>query len=408
MLATTDWHLVRYTTPAVALALAAGLIGFARVGSWILRRRGRRWMLAALWVALASGLLAARFEVMSRLDRVPGPIPASEARAIRSWIARVAAGEGVLAAYEIAAPLSSREHLYSYVMDINFPPGFPRIAPVIRWAFVRPPGLDPQLLLGQGFEIVYPGESLWVYRRPAAADGPPSAWPDPATKNYLRPNPTTAALPTLVPALSVALWGWIRLGPIRRRSLTARPSTMTGAELASAIIETAAVEGISIVPAAGSLANFYDPGPRELRLSRAVFEGRSPAALAVAAHEAGHALQGRWTAGLRTALVFATAWAAAAGWIAVASGLIFVVARLALWGSLLVAASALAGLARLPIERAANRRARRGLADAGLGAIAASRELAAVPWMALAAVLPGGRRAPAVADDGRRCEAETS
>ncbi len=111
MLATPLWHLVRYTAPAVALTLAAGLIGFLRLGGWLLRRRGGEFALAALWVAIAAGLFAARFEVVSRLDRVPGPIAASEARAIRSWIDRVEPGNGVIAAYEVSAPLSSRASL---------------------------------------------------------------------------------------------------------------------------------------------------------------------------------------------------------------------------------------------------------------------------------------------------------
>jgi hypothetical protein len=165
---------------------------------------------------------------------------------------------------------------------------------------------------------------------------------------------------------------------------------MTGAEAAAAILRGAGVEDVPVVRATGPLADFYDPARRELRLSARVFEGRSPAALAVAAHEAGHALGGRRMARLRTGLVFATAWAATAGQIAVASGLIFVVARLALWGSLLVAASALLGLVLLTIELAANRRA---LARADFDGIAASRELAAVPFAALAAILPLGRRA---------------
>ncbi len=282
-------------------------------------------------------------------------------------------------------------------MDINFPPGFPRIAPVIRWAFVTPLGLDRQLLLGQGFEVVYAGESLWIYRRTAPAVGPPPVWPEPLSMNYRRPSPVLAAVPALVPALAVAAWGWMRLASIRRRPSTDSPSTLTGAEAAAAILAAGGVEGVSIVRAEGPLASFYDPARRELRLSPSVLEGRSPAAVAVAAHEAGHALRPEGAAALRTPLVFAMAWASAAGWVAVASGLIFVVARLALWGSLLVAASAALGLGLVAIELAANRRARRALSAASLDAIAASRELAAVPFVALAAIVPFGRRAASIA-----------
>ncbi len=391
MLATPLWHLVRYTAPAAALILAAGVVGFVRVGGWLLRRRRGGLALAVLWLAAAAGLLAARYEVVSRLDRVAAAIPAGEAAAIRSWIDRVEPGDGVLAAYEVSAPLSSRAYLYSYVLDINRPPGFPRLAPAIRWAFVPPRDLDPQIFAAQGFELVYPGESVRVYHRTVAADGPSLAWPEPSRKDFVRPDPVAAALPVLALALAVGLWGWVRLRAIRRGSSSAALAT-TGSEAAAAILAAPGVEGVTIVPGRGPLANFYDPARRELRLSPSVSDGRSRTALAVAAHEAGHAVGPREAAALRESLVFAIAWTATAGWIAVASGLIFVVARLALWGSLLVAASAVLALALLTIELLANRRARRALEAAGLGEVAASRELAAVPFAALAAILPLGRR----------------
>lgn len=394
MLATPSWHLVRYTAPAVALTLAAGLIGFARVGVWLLPRRGGRLALAGLWVAIAAGLVVARSEVVSRLGRVAGPIPATEAAAIRAWIDRVAPGDGVLAAYEVSAPLSSRRYLYSDVLDINRPPGFPRLAPEIRWAFLPRGRLDPRALTTQGFEVVYPGEALWVYHRSFAAGGPTLGWPTPTPRDFPRPNPLAPTLPLLVPALAAVLASWIWLRALRRRMSSPAPSpAITGAEAAAAILGAGGVGGVAIVRATGPLADFYDPARRELRLSAAAFDGRSPAALAVSAHEAGHALLPRPVAALRTSLAFATAWAWTAGWVALASGLVFVVARLALWGSILVAGSALIGLALLPIGVAAGRRARRALGDAGLGGVAASRELALVPLIAFAAALPLGRKA---------------
>ena len=57
-LSTEQWHEVRYTIPVVGMGLAAGLIGYARLGSWLLgRRRGARalaavWLAAALWGGL--------------------------------------------------------------------------------------------------------------------------------------------------------------------------------------------------------------------------------------------------------------------------------------------------------------------------------------------------------------------
>ena len=51
ILATTEWHHVRYVMPMVILVLAAGLIGYARLGSWLLvRGRAGRAGLGLAWV----------------------------------------------------------------------------------------------------------------------------------------------------------------------------------------------------------------------------------------------------------------------------------------------------------------------------------------------------------------------
>ncbi|MBX6312936.1 MAG: DUF2079 domain-containing protein, partial [Isosphaeraceae bacterium] len=79
LIATTGWHHVRYTAPAAALVLAAGLVGFARLGTWLRCRPAGRWLLAAAWVAAALGLGAAGRELGRRFDRIPRPISQEEA-----------------------------------------------------------------------------------------------------------------------------------------------------------------------------------------------------------------------------------------------------------------------------------------------------------------------------------------
>ena len=67
---------------------------------------------------------------------------------------------------------------------------------------------------------------------------------------------------------------------------------MSGAEVAAAILRRAAIADVTIERiAGGALRDHYDPKSRVLRLSEAVHDGRSVAAMSVAAHEAGHALQ---------------------------------------------------------------------------------------------------------------------
>jgi hypothetical protein len=160
-LATEQWHHVRYTTPIVGLGLAAGLIGMARVGRW-----GGGRALAAAWVVVLACNLAASWEIESRLARAPAPIASEDVGPFWRWASRVGPEEGVLASYPVAAPLSSRRILYSYVLTGNRPEGYPdRLGPEFRWVFVLRGDLDPEVLRSQGFEAVYRGASLAIFRR---------------------------------------------------------------------------------------------------------------------------------------------------------------------------------------------------------------------------------------------------
>jgi len=66
---------------------------------------------------------------------------------------------------------------------------------------------------------------------------------------------------------------------------------ITGAEMARRILSGHGVEGVPVEQVAGELSDHYDPRSRTLRLSRGVYAGASVAALGIAAHEAGHAIQ---------------------------------------------------------------------------------------------------------------------
>ena len=84
---------------------------------------------------------------------------------------------------------------------------------------------------------------------------------------------------------------------------------ITGRETARAVMESAGIYDVEIVPCHGTLTDHYDPNNKRLALSEHNYQGTSLAALGVAAHEAGHAIQHK--AGLQT---FEPAYATCAGY----------------------------------------------------------------------------------------------
>jgi Zn-dependent membrane protease YugP len=66
---------------------------------------------------------------------------------------------------------------------------------------------------------------------------------------------------------------------------------ITGREAAQAVMESAAIHDVEIVECHGTLTDHYDPSKKRLALSQDNYRGSSLAALGVAAHEAGHAIQ---------------------------------------------------------------------------------------------------------------------
>lgn len=66
---------------------------------------------------------------------------------------------------------------------------------------------------------------------------------------------------------------------------------MTGADAARAVLNANGVSGVRIERISGELSDHYDPGANVIRLSQSVYDAPTPAAVGVAAHEAGHAVQ---------------------------------------------------------------------------------------------------------------------
>src|SRR3954454_24776588 len=96
----------------------------------------------------------------------------------------------------------------------------------------------------------------------------------------------------LAPGILLALWAQFRVKSAYNEAgqIPAR-SGYTGAETADLMLRSHGVEGVRIEPVEGVLSDHYAPGQKVLRLSPDVYAGRSLAALGIAAHEAGHAIQ---------------------------------------------------------------------------------------------------------------------
>ena len=94
------------------------------------------------------------------------------------------------------------------------------------------------------------------------------------------------------PAILLAIWAQIRVkSAFAEYSKVPTQSGMTGADAAHAVLRNADIHDVSVEPVQGFLSDHYDPRTKTLRLSPEVYSNASVAAVGIAAHEAGHALQ---------------------------------------------------------------------------------------------------------------------
>jgi uncharacterized protein len=154
-----------------------------------------------------------------------------------------------------------------------------------------------------------------------------------------------------------------------RYSRVATARGLTGAQAADAVLHASGLGGVSIRPVAGRLSDHYDPRNRTLNLSADVGDSTSVAALGVAAHEAGHALQhaqGYWPMQVRQTLVPAAQIGQSLWFLPVVLGLALGLTGLVTIGLVLFAAIVLFQLVTLPVEFDASRRALVALRGEGL------------------------------------------
>lgn len=146
-----------------------------------------------------------------------------------------------------------------------------------------------------------------------------------------------------------------------------------GAEAARAVMQSAGINDIEIVEVPGELSDHFDPINKRLALSQDVYHGTSLAALGVAAHEAGHAIQqkvGYAMMGVRQTLAPATQIAAGVANFVLIAGIFLISSKiggtLLLFGAVALGVICLFHLVTLPVEFDASRRAKAQLVNLGI------------------------------------------
>ncbi len=173
-----------------------------------------------------------------------------------------------------------------------------------------------------------------------------------------------------LPGLLLGLYAQMKLtSAYGRYSRVPTSSGLSGAEAAREILDSAGLSGMPISEVRGHLTDHYDPTKKALFLSSENYHGRTLAAVGVAAHEAGHALQHKAAYAplhLRMALVPVTRIATtAAMWMFVLAMFIHF-AKLATIGVVVFGIIFLFQLITLPVEFDASRRAKDQLINLGL------------------------------------------
>lgn len=165
----------------------------------------------------------------------------------------------------------------------------------------------------------------------------------------------------LLPGIALALYAQYRVQSTFRHYAQVRSGTgYTGAQVAAELLRRQGITDVKIEPVQGMLADHYDPRTKTLRLSPDVYGSDSLAAIGVAAHETGHAVQHQVRyapLALRGAIVPLASYGTSAAWILFLAGFIFSSPALMDLGILLFLGYVLFAMVTLPVEFNASSRA---------------------------------------------------
>jgi Zn-dependent membrane protease YugP len=174
----------------------------------------------------------------------------------------------------------------------------------------------------------------------------------------------------MIPALALmGLTSWYVRHSYNKWSQVRATSGLTGHQAAQRLISTGNLYGVQVQGTAGQLSDHYDPRNKTLFLSQGVANSPSVAAVAISAHELGHALQDAeeyFPMRVRSMLVPAVNIGSNLGWILIMIGLVLQQINIAWIGVAVFSAGALFALATLPVEFNASARAKQLLYETGI------------------------------------------
>jgi Zn-dependent membrane protease YugP len=200
-----------------------------------------------------------------------------------------------------------------------------------------------------------------------------------------------------LPGLLVTMWAQSRIWKAYAEgSRIPVSSGLSGALAAVAVMKAGGVWNVAIEPVEGELSDHYDPAHKVLRLSPKVYGGRSLAAVGIAAHEAGHAIQdATHYPGLvvRNLIVPLASIGSTVCWLPVMAGLLIGMTRLVFLGIVLFSLTVVVQVINLPVEFNASRRGREMLRSTGSirpeEDVVVGKVLNAAAWTYVAGALTG-------------------
>jgi len=197
----------------------------------------------------------------------------------------------------------------------------------------------------------------------------------------------------IAPAMLLAMWAQWRVHA-SFAAASQEPAPLSGAAAARHILDSAGATEVEVESVPGQLTDHYDPQAKVLRLSENVYGSRSLAAVGIAAHEAGHALQdhqGYSMMSLRNAAVGVANFGGSVGLSVFMIGLFMAIKPVAWLGIALFGAMVFFQLVNLPVEIDASNRAKAQLVGLGIVPTASmssvNNVLNAAAWTYVAATL---------------------